>query len=274
MPNLATGELFNVGVGFIPDKKTKVAPQIHTKLLTSAKSFRCMYGNTGVENFTFLLTILADFFRNSTELKSPSPHIIFGEKSFARGHSPQEIVERTFTSMVSLRLHHDEQIEDRSPDSISNIEARDAVWGELYHLNTPLASSIIKKQKTIITSHSGHAMSIDIPLRQERRFGTIASAYYRQDVYISNNLNCAMRDMMIAKDHAQADEIGGIFILRAPTDERYFTESWQRRIDDEIARLRESLFNTKIHIREGSSIREVANEVIAWTKPSQATLSH
>jgi hypothetical protein len=263
-PDIATGERFNVGVGFIEDGRKK--NRLHIKLLDSVRSFKCLYGPDGVENLTFLLTIVGEVLRSTQKLVSPSPQITFGDKAFASGESVDIILDRLFQSMVSISRHIDDTLEEITPGSVTNLEAREEVHNALYRIKPALAASIVRKTPLTIKTHAGLNMQLEVPLRKEKRFGTIASAHYRTEVYVSNNLNMAMRDMIVTSDHAsESDDLGGIFILRAPTDERFYTEKWQRWIDEEIEKVREALFKTKIAVHEGSSIRELCQEIFVWS---------
>ena len=56
-PDLATGELLNIGIGFIDSNN-----QLHTKILSSTTPFRKLYGSAGASNFGFLLALLREHF--------------------------------------------------------------------------------------------------------------------------------------------------------------------------------------------------------------------
>ncbi|MDO9422484.1 MAG: hypothetical protein Q7T66_17625 [Herminiimonas sp.] len=263
-PDIATGELFNVGIGFIEDGKRK--NRLHVKMLSSARGFKCMYGTVGLENFTFLLTIVGEQLRQSQKVECSSEQISFGSQSYASGESTEAILGRLFETMVPLSRHcEDEQAISGSPGTVSSEDARSSVFTQLYQRAPVFAADIIRNAPLRIKTHGGREIKLDVPLRKPNRFGTIASAFYRQDVYISNNLNTAMRDMLIAQEHAEEDrDVGGIFILRAPTDGRYFTESLQRWIDEEIEQVRESLYSRNILVREAVGIPAICQEIQNW----------
>jgi hypothetical protein len=262
-PDLATGELFNIGVAFVEGGKK--GGRIHVKMLESARSFKCLFGASGVENVTFLINVVAEHLRQTRDLVSPSPQVSFGPMAFASGDSVDQILARLYATMVTLRHHNDDALEELSPYSISSQEARRNVIQELYWADPAAAKSLVREKPLEFKAHGGRTMALDVPLRKPRRFGTIASAHYRKEVYVSNNLNTAMRDMLITRDHLDDEcEVGGIFILRAPTDERYYTESWQRWIDEEVEKVRETLFRTSISVREGASFGELRDEIRAW----------
>lgn len=97
-PDLATGELLNVGVCVLYKKK------VYVKLLPNAKPFELLYGGNGKENFSFLLNIIRQFMQTATSLSNIkiSPQVSISASQFVAGDSLDEILNRLYASMVTL----------------------------------------------------------------------------------------------------------------------------------------------------------------------------
>lgn len=97
-PDLATGELLNVGVCVLYKKK------VYVKLLPNAKPFELLYGVNGKENFSFFLKIIGQFMRTATSLSNIkiSPQVSISPSKFVAGDSIDEILNRLYASMVIL----------------------------------------------------------------------------------------------------------------------------------------------------------------------------
>lgn len=94
-PDLALGELLNVGVGFVDSYSEK----IHIRLVDRFDRFRLLYGEEFEHELRMMLRILG-----STDLEDnrepPFPNIRFSELKFAAGNSVEEILDRLFEVTV------------------------------------------------------------------------------------------------------------------------------------------------------------------------------
>lgn len=94
-PDLATGELLNIGVGIIYNE------QVFTKIIPNTKPFELLYGDHVKENLSFLLHLLKSSTDSFSALKSISPHFSFSPLKFIAGHSVEDI-DRLYKSMIPI----------------------------------------------------------------------------------------------------------------------------------------------------------------------------
>ena len=89
MPDLASGELLNVGIAVLYRRKVYVR----------------LYGSNGRENFSFLLNLIGKHLQSRNDLSARiSPQVKIGKPQFAAGDNVKEILDRIYASMVPLDL--------------------------------------------------------------------------------------------------------------------------------------------------------------------------
>ena len=96
-PDLALGELLNVGIGFTASD----SEETHIRLVDQFDRFRLRYGREFEEELRMMLRVL-----RSTGLQDnrnpPFPNVRFSELKFAAGNSLEEILDRLFRATVPV----------------------------------------------------------------------------------------------------------------------------------------------------------------------------
>jgi hypothetical protein len=95
-PDLATGELLNIGVGIIYNK------QVFTKIIPNTKPFELLYGDHVKENLSFLLDLLKSSTDSLLALNSVSPHVSISSLKFVAGDSVEGMLDRLYKSMIRI----------------------------------------------------------------------------------------------------------------------------------------------------------------------------
>ncbi|PIT23601.1 hypothetical protein [Snodgrassella communis] len=95
-PDLATGELLNIGVGIIYNK------QVFTKIIPNTKPFELLYGDHVKENLSFLLDLLKSSTDSLLALNSVSPHVSISSLKFVAGDSVDDMLDRLYKSMILI----------------------------------------------------------------------------------------------------------------------------------------------------------------------------
>ena len=262
-PDLITGEVLNVGVVFT-DKKRKT----HFKILESAYPFKVLYGNNGMDNFGFLLSILKDHLQDQNIKHSISPHIVFGQKTFAQGESVQAILDYAYHSMVTLNAVKEEPKNTNFGMSVSNKEARAGVAKLLREASTDYYKKIYR-ESPIVMRNGQETITLDLPLLDENNsitneyaaFGTIVSAVYPNPTYRRFYLNDGVTEMHNAAYWFGSKGKGNFFILRPTAGDSGFSDSILSEIDNDIDRAHWGLSKHGINVHVFNELVQICNQI-------------
>ncbi|MDR0379999.1 MAG: hypothetical protein LBI62_08690 [Candidatus Accumulibacter sp.] len=249
-PDLITGEILNIGVGFVASRSKKFS----FRLLESAAPFHCLYGPGGQEQFGFLLNVVRDSLETYGPSAKISPHISFGPSRPAQGNNAEEILQSLYRSVVTLGKRSAEAAEvlaetERKAPRVT--EALRKKIRQALHEKDPHGFSAYWRDKPVIIPIGRHQCSIDIQLWQAnedffspRYFGSIVSVCYNDSHYRKAYLNGAYHDLTIARSCIQkGNGKGGFFILR-PESSHDNHEQIENEIDNAVWALEE-----KFHIK-------------------------
>ena len=234
-PDLVSGELLNIGVGFI-QARTRA---FHFRLIDSAAPFVCLYGPRAREQFGFLLSVTREALTRHGPSSNISPHISFGEPRFAQGESAGQIVESLYRSVVTLarRVEQTAELltpaERKAPRSTETLRKR---IRRAFKTIDPKGYGDYWRDDPVVVNVDNRQRPIDMQIWQAqgalftpRCFGIIVSSCYKDPHYRKAYLNGAYHDLTIARSYMQSGQgRGGIFILR-PEDADNLSE-----IDNEI----------------------------------------
>jgi hypothetical protein len=259
-PNPSADERFNIGVVF-----TTVKGQRFFRVLQNSSSFRCLYGKEAQDTFQFVLNLVQSSLEDDLDQYAlPSSQVTLGQASFAAGSSGQEIADRLFREVVTLSRDHTEldQGDDVSP-AVSNTRLRKRVFQEMHRISATTAKKLIADRRFVVkVANAQH--ELDIPLRGPKRFGSLVSAHYLTANTRKISLTTAVLDLSTARQFVDEDDKGALFILRAPTDGRRFTEHVQRQIDNDIDDMDWRLSKIKVKVNTADSEGALAQEIISW----------
>ncbi len=241
VPDLATGELLNVGVGFIDSRR-----KLHVKILDSARVFECMYGPAGLENFTFLLTVLREHFQKTAQAISPSPHIVLGARSYAAGESVPEILESLYQSQVTLaRNACSDDTDENNIKRVDNLSLRKIVFKDAQRRAPALFDRMFRTKPVSLPDKFGQRHELDLPIyaddhelfRNGARYATFISGFFRSAVYRGFNLDGGVRNLWNTRAIVPESSHGGLFILRPPEGTEGYTPEVMLAIDNDIDRI-------------------------------------
>lgn len=234
-PDLITGEILNIGVGFI-QARTK---RFFFKLLDSAAPFTCLYGPRGREQFGFLLSVTREALTTHGPSNRISPHISFGDPRYAQGGSVASIIDSLYHTVVTLGRRSTKTAElltpaeRKAPRSTETIRKR---IRRAFRKNDPKGFAAYWRDDPVTVPVEGRPRPIDIQIWQAqaglfnpRCFGSIVSACYNDPHYRRSYLNGAYHDLTIARTYMQQGQgKGGIFILQPEEGDNL------KQIEDEI----------------------------------------
>lgn len=223
-PDLATGEVLNVGVCVLHRKK------VHIRILPNAAPFEALYGKAGKENFSFLLNMIGRYFHEQPKLLIEiSPHVSLGQVGFVAGDSIEEILGRLYTSMVSLDLMCQKK-EDTKSRNISTETLRQHVYRFLKKENRNFTEQKWHDESSPIIIPSGLQGRDTIRLQHLQlwsepnltndkiRFASFVSADYIKASAGDMHLLYAKQDIELAANHKEGvAKEAGLFIYRPDT---------------------------------------------------------
>ena len=261
-PDLFTGEILNAGVIFQPLR----SKAIYSRLIPTAYPFKILYGNNGMDNFGFLLKLIRDSLSRNSIPKELSPHIVWGERSFAQGETIEEILNYTYHTMITLADVKPEKDDGQKVITINNEQARQRV-GSLLKKSDPIFYERIYRKKPINSNFGDKHIKLDIPLYESNLnienprilYGNIVSAVYRDDVYRGFYLNHGVTEMHNAS-YCLKDALGSFYILR-PTSDQGYNKANLSRIDTDIDKARFSLERHDIKVYIEDDLNRIATKI-------------
>ncbi|EGY53115.1 hypothetical protein [Neisseria shayeganii] len=219
-PNLATGEILNVGVCVLHRRK------VHVKLLPNAAPFEALYGGVGKENFSFLLGIIGQYLSGQKSLSVDiSPQVSLGKPYFVAGDSIPEILDRLYTSMVSLELMCQKK-ETPKERNISTETLRHTVHSLLKKENAQFVENSWHDADNPIIIPSCTASKASIRLQHLQlwsepditndkiRFASFVSADYIKTLIGDAHLFYAKQDIELAVNYKDGEKEAGLFVYR------------------------------------------------------------
>lgn len=220
-PDLVTGEILNIGVGFI-QARTRA---FHFKLLETASPFVCLYGPAAREQFGFLLSVTRDVLRQHGPSANISPHISFGDERFSQGESIEQILSSLYNSVVTIGRRADGMLEMLTPAERKAPRSTETIRKRIrraFKSNDPNGYTDYWRDAPVVVNVDERPRPIDMQIWQAqndlfnpRCFGAIVSACYKDEHYRKSYLNGAYHDLTIARSYMPKDKgKGGIFILR------------------------------------------------------------
>ena len=260
-PDLAAGELLNIGVGFVG-----VDGALSVRLLEKLDGLNCLYrGRLLAEDVAFLMRTLRTSLPKSAsarELPSlPSPNLVYSTPQYVAGVSVDDILSELFEETVSLAKAGRLAESEAQKPSVDTKAARKLVFDQLKKRDA-WADRYLAPEWDWVVEESGVQHVLDMPLRGVGRFGSVVSAGYRQFSTIELGLLRAESDLSVAQ-RLYPDERAGLFLLR-PLDMGLF-EFHNQQVDRLIDLLEWKARVRRIHLSVGREPEELANLILDWT---------
>ncbi len=253
-PDFATGELLNIGVLF-SDGEKKTA-----RLLDSFDKFSRLYGESAEDELRFVIRALkAAISQNYGEADIPS--VEFTSPKLARGESPEVIVDRLFSSIVSLAgpTHLPKKQKARF---FNNSYAREEVFQRVRMHAGVIAEQIIAAGEELFFREGSRLLALDVPLRRGLQLGTVVSAGFSSSENVERALLRASLDLATAMSISKTAS-GEVFIYR-PTG--ILSLEKQRRVDNVIDISEWKLKKLGLHLDVADSPDKLAQDILTWAR--------
>lgn len=182
-PDAATGEVFNIGVVFAPK-----GDALRVRLLPTAAPFRCLYGESGFQNYALLLRVLQEQLsgvNKAKDLPAVSPQVSMSPWAYAAGESAQEVAESLYQRMVTLNGCIDSAPPKPANHAVSTDDFRSTVRRML-----PAHWKVFSDDPVTIKGEDGRTHRLDMPIWHEPgglfpdlRFGNLISCHYKMSEF-------------------------------------------------------------------------------------------
>jgi hypothetical protein len=254
-PDLAGGELFNIGVGYVDAARNRV----HARLIENRDAFRVVFGESFVQELRFVLDVVKCTLARH-DLAPPLRSLIFGDRRFAAGESAQELLDRLFETTVSFS----EPLAVgavRREVSQNNSTVRKAVFDAI-RLKANLGADRIIAPDAIYQAREGdRTYPLDIPIRSDRLLGSLVSAAYRTKQPLENNLLRASLDLETAARIFRQDRLG-FFVMRSVDA---LDAAFSKMADDVIDTIGWKLHKQGVHVGVEDTPERLADEILSWS---------
>jgi len=259
-PDLAHGELFNLGVGYV-DGGTG---QVHARLIDQFERYHALFGETASDELRSLLSLVDATLREGV-FEPPAPQIRFSEQKFVAGDGPEEILERLFDRTVPVPDSL-EKPEAHSRDAqASNDAVRKSVFSELRRIAGIAADRIIAPEPTYVIREGARRVVLDVPLRAPSRLGTVVSARYRKVQSVETNLLRASVDLETAAKVFGNDRLG-LFVARPASDSGSYPIERLPQLDNVIDTLMWKLHKLGVYVGVEDTSERLASEIAGWAE--------
>jgi hypothetical protein len=254
-PDLAGGELFNIGVGYVDAVRNRV----HARLIENLEAFRVVFGESFEQEVRFVLDVVRSTLAKH-ELAPPLRSVVFGDRRFAAGENEQELIDRLFETTISFN----EPVTAgaaRRESSQNNTSVRKAVFDAIRLKADLRADRIIAPEPVYLAREGDRTYPLDIPIRSDRLLGGLVSAAYRTKQPLENNLLRASLDLETAARIFKQDRLG-FFVMRSIDA---LDAAFSRMADDVIDTIGWKLHKHGVHVGVEDTPDRLADEILSWS---------
>ena len=257
-PDLALGELLNVGVGYVDSASEK----IYTRLVDRFDRFRSLYGEGFEDEMRTMLRILESTLGTKAK-QPPIPNLRFSELKFAAGNSVEDILDRLYQATVVTSSPSAPGETQSRESSAGNEAVRKFVFDELKRIAGLSADRIISSQPMYTVTENGRAYALDIPLRGARHLGSVVSARYKTIQPVEANLLRATVDLETASRVFKQDQLG-LFVVRPAPDPIAYPQERLTQIDNIIDQIGWKLHKQGVYVGVDDAPAALAEEIAEW----------
>ena len=267
-PDIFSGELFNIGVGFIDQSGT-----LHSQFTEDLSRLQCLFDDRiDLDEMGFLVDLASTQYDRAIfdEIKnaSISPQILLGDPSYASGKSIGSILNQFYDQTISLRPFGEDSKTRRprfASSSTESVRSEIFNWLRLQHPN--LAKEIIPSNfQFVIQTSDGNTQqrhTVELPLRVPgRAAGTIVSANCKTAPTAELRILQAAMNINTAVRHLEGEDCG-LFILR-PGDNSALPRSTLDRFDDLIDESVWKLRDAGVYVGVEDTIEGLGKEIVDW----------
>lgn len=255
IPDLFSGERYNIGVCFIDNEEKR-----HIKMLDEKSRIGCLFDQVASQNINFLISVVEESIEKSIDV-IPSDQVIYSEKKYISGDSVEEILEYLFDETVPLGRKQDVRVHEQG-EQISRETLRERMYDVIRGRVGILAERLIPQSRIIELMIDGVTHGVDIPFQGKGLLGGVESAVYKSDMGVKLKLLDAAMDLETAATIHTNDKLG-MFILRAGEGGNLPSKSVSK-IDNVIDDIAWRLKKRSVHVDVEEDINTLSDRAIDW----------
>lgn len=251
IPNVASGEILNIGVAF-----QDTNGETSLKMLDYFDRIACLYSS----EMKFQVELACDVSRSVILKHGPIHDLAHQIKCFSRGYaqgkSAAAIIENLYDSVITLG----KKIRVKQPRSFASV-SRDSLYNNLkvqlkQYLELDFSKHVPENPfETIAKQHQ-----IYLPYRKDNAIATLATAAYSDVQRVKCNLFEGYRDLDVATQHHNPKS--SAFFLLLPGDD--LEKSKQIEIENELDKFTWHLDQHNIKVHSHVSQQQLGDEIANW----------
>lgn len=253
-PDFAEDELLNIGVLFsTPDSR-------QFKLLDTFDKFSHLYGDAAADELQFIVKALRASLSKGTDA-SPLPSVGLGESRYARGVAVDEILERLFSSSVTLSgpPHHGKKGRARF---LSTTDLRNEVFNFIKVNASVNAERLIASDSDLLFSDSVSSVALDVPLQTKTQVGTVLSAGFSTPENVERALLRGFLDLTTAMT-IRGTTLSGYFVFKP---DNLLTKDKQAKVDNIVDLVDWKLKTLGIEMHVVADSERLAQDILNWAQ--------
>lgn len=264
-PDIATGEILNIGVTFYGKNG-----ETSFKMLSDYERLSCLYDSTSVEFHADLACKVAKEFLSSTPDFSGkiSPNLQIECRGFAQGHSAEEIVERLYSSVITLGKPCKKKIRKERFNSVALDSAYNSIKIKLKKSLALNYESHVPNNPYREISDSFGSEKIYLPFtrNENQSSASLATAAYADPWRVKSYLYEGFRNVETALNQGIITD-GALFIV-LPGDG--LAKKDEEQINDELSTFYSFTKRHGIVIDSHSDIEELSGSIEKWCAATAA----
>ena len=257
MPDTATRELLNIGVGFVDGEGDEVS----VRMLENFERISCMYDGQAQFQIELACNLSRDYIFESKSIpESIASNLSTVQQGYAQGRSVEDVLSSLFELAVPLgRPKNQSNLANRFRPKSRERVYRDA---KLEIEKTLGAKSTFCIPKNPYMSYTEDATKkLFLPFRTDSRIATVASAVFAKSEKALLNVYDAHHDIQAAELQKKWEK-PSVFILRSELPQ---AESAQTKLDNGLDAFYWLAKKQQIHVEVSVNIESLAEGVIEWS---------
>lgn len=258
MPDVATGEIVNIGVGFSSNGR------VYTKLLDYYERVKCLYGEAGAFHASFVIDVVVESTRKN-QFEAPIPQVIYDHKGFAQGASVDIVLGTLFDQTVTLA----KKVTEPKKKSYQTISI-DQLYVKLVDYLKPAAgldfNAFVPEQPSLQVKDDSGSHELYIPFRDgEKLLGGLASAAYADPRTIELNLLKAGRDVETAMKFGRGTK-PAVFVLKPGEELGKAGSQLAHRVDEKLDKFDWYMGKQGIKVNSHVTVSGLGEEICEWAE--------
>lgn len=251
-PNIASGEVLNIGVGLLCDDAT-----VQVQMLDYYDRVSCLFSKDYSAQVELTCNVAREIILTSQELPIDiSPQIKCAIRGRVQGSNAGEILNKLYDSIITLGVKV-----KRNPSKRFNPSSRDSIYNSMRdklktNLEINFSNHVPENPYLVVEGYS-----VYVPFKKDTGVATLVSAAYSDVQRVKSNLFEGLSDLDMASEKYKHFLNNGIFLLMP--DESLKEES-KTQIENQIDKFYWIMKQHKIYCESHTSVEYLADYISEW----------